>query len=202
MAELQLIREDIVLLGSNTLIQEENLCKYMYKTLNWSMKVKKGINTDFLKRNIHSKELIYHPIWLAKLLVIADRKPFKPKKIPMMCFVDAVSGYRGLLTTVPKTTDHPIGSTKVIAPRIDKSEEVQKYIKDIQHTQINRSYVLKKPEHKIVEKFLVHLPIWKVQVEEGSFKKVFMINANTGESEEYMSDQWKTEKWINNRKVR
>jgi hypothetical protein len=58
--------------------------------------------------------------------------------------------------------------------------------------------LLKKPKHQIVELCLLYLPLWKVNVQSNQLQEIIYINANTGESEDYMSKQWKTEKWLKN----
>src|SRR5690625_3648807 len=175
----------ITIMGNNILISQNALMKHIYKSLKWSLKIKKNVNVEFVKRHIDKKELLYHPIWLAKTLVIADRKPFPPKKTPNMIFVDAVSGYRGLISTIPETVKADINIEKLVHSKIT-SNDVLKYFKDVQTSQINRSYILKKPKHKIIDFFLVYLPLWKGKVSSQLFETDFIINANTGDSEDHM----------------
>lgn len=188
-------KRTITLLGSNKLISEDKLYLYMYKALKWSQKMNKEINSTFLKNHITDKELFYHPLWIAKTLVIAGRRPFPPKKIPKMIFVDAISGYRGMLSTVPQTVSIHVKPEHLTNIGIIE-EDVKKYIKDVQEKQINRSYVLKKPDHKLIELSLVYLPLWRVNVKSDMLNKEFIINANTGESEEYMVTFWQENKWM------
>lgn len=188
-------KRTITLLGSNKLISEDKLYLYMYKALKWSQKMNKEINSTFLKNHITDKELFYHPLWIAKTLVIAARRPFPPKKIPKMIFVDAISGYRGMLSTVPETVSIHVKPEHLTNIGIIE-EDVKKYIKDVQEKQINRSYVLKKPDHKLIELSLVYLPLWRVNVKSDMLNKEFIINANTGESEEYMVTFWQENKWM------
>ncbi|RNF39008.1 hypothetical protein [Planococcus salinus] len=189
------MKKSITLLGGNAMIDPEELALYIYKSLSLSAKLSRKITKESVKAAIRSQELMYHPMWIAKLLVIADRRPFKPKMTPMMCFVDAISGYRGLMSSVPHAVQNEVEVSQIVISHIHNEEEVKDYIKDVQHSQINRSYALKKPEHKIVEHFLVYLPLWKVEVE-GDVSEEFWINANTGESEAYMASLWKSEKWL------
>lgn len=181
--------EEIILLGNNQLILEDNLHSYMYKALKWSEKLRKNVNRPFLKKHMTNKELVYHPLWIAKTLVLAGRHPFPPKKIPKMVFVDALSGYRGMLSTVPETSTLKVTSNQLIEADIFE-EEAKKYIIDVQEKQINRSYVLKKPDHQLVDISLHYLPLWKTTVKSTIFNKDFIINANTGESEEHMGKFW------------
>lgn len=186
-------KDEISIIGDHQLISDEKLIKGMYKSLKWSVRLRRLINEKELKQSITNKQLIYHPLWVAKLIVIADRKPFNPKKTPMMAFVDGVSGYRGLFATNPKIeTATNIMSSQRTKPVIHDENEVLKYITDVQQKQINRSYVLKKPNHKVVDFFLAYLPIWIVDISHNKIKQQFIINANTGESEQYMAGLWKT----------
>src|SRR5690625_3082941 len=188
-------KKTITLLGKNKLISHDRLYFHMYKALKWSEKLKRNVNSSYLKRNMTNQELFYHPLWIAKTLVIAGRSPFPPKKIPKMIFVDAISGYRGMLSTVPDMVDIDVKPKELNEVGIT-AEEAEKYIKDVQEKQINRSYVLKKPDHQLVELSLVHLPLWKVIVKSDVVNKEFIINANTGESEEYMGNFWQESKWM------
>ncbi len=191
------MKEKIVLLGKGNLIPENELAKHAYRAMKWNVKWKRGLNEEFFRKHMRETELIFHPLWVAKLLVIAARSPFPPKKTPMMGFVDAVSGYRGLLSAMPHMTEFEADPDKIVSPVIH-SEKVTKYIQDIQQKQINRQYLLKKPKHQIVELCLLYLPLWKVNVQSNQLQEIIYINANTGESEDYMSKQWKTEKWLKN----
>ena len=191
--------KELLILGNPKPFSEEQLCRYMYKSLKLWTKWKREINESYLREHIKQIKLVYHPMWVAKLLLLADRKPFPPKKIPRMCFVDAVSGYRGLLSAVHPTTTIDVGFNEGIVIKSKITEQsVKKYIKDVQERQINRQYVLKKPEHRIVDYFLVHLPLWKIKVESDLLKKEFIINGNPGESEEFLASQWTTSKWTLN----
>jgi hypothetical protein len=189
--------EQLKILGDPKVFTQEELSRLMFKSLGVAAKVKREVNKMYLKEHIKTVEKQYHPMWVAKLLVIAERKPFPPKKIPRMCFIDGVSGYRGLLTAVPPISeaDVPADRHAVTSPIITE-EEVARYIKDVQEKQINRSYVLKKPLHEVVDVSLVHLPLWKVSVGGSLLKKEFILNANTGESEAYLANQWRSKKWI------
>lgn len=130
-----------------------------------------------------------------KTLVIADRKPFPPKKTPNMIFIDAVSGYRGLLSTVPETSDAVIIERKLVHPNIIR-KDVLPYIQDVQTSQINRSYILKRPKHELVDYFLIYLPLWKGKIVSQHLNEGFVINANTGESEKHMAKLWKSNKLL------
>lgn len=177
------------------LLLEEDLPKHMYKGLKPSLKWNRQLNEDSLSRGIIRKEKVYHPMWMVKLLVIAERKPFPPKKKPNMAFVDAVSGYRGLFTSVPPITPKEVPQLYVQRADITKQELLDKYVIDVQDKQINRSYVLKKPRHEIKEIELVYLPLWRVEVDTNFLSKTFILNGNTGEPEDLLYKLWETGEW-------
>src|SRR5699024_10637574 len=141
-------------------------------------------------------ELIYHPFWIAKTLVIADRKPFPPKKSPNMIFIDGVSFYRGLFANIPELTEVSLhGKSTIVQSNLLKSD-VSRYVKDVQYSQINRTYLLKKPQHKIVDYFITYLPLWTAAINSPYWQKKLYINANTGEIESHLSHLWLNKKQI------
>lgn len=190
------MRKKITILGNPPCITDDNLYKYIHKSIPVIMRIKKGIDISLLKRYTNKIQLIYHPIWLVKLLIIADRKPLPPKKSNTNIFIDAISGYRGLLNNIPLTTTEINKSTKCIDPFINEENNLEKYIQDVQNSQINRSYMLKKPKYKTTEYFLTHLPLWKVEINGSKIQRDIFLNANTGESEQYMASQWNSKKWL------
>lgn len=185
-----MIKEKLTVMGSHNLIDQEALYTHIYRSLKWTIRIRGNINKEFVRSNTTNVALMYHPIWLAKTLVIADRKPFSPKKTPNMVFVDAISGYRGIVSKVPETADVKVHKNQIVSANINDDNAIVNYIKDVQTKQINRSYVLKKPRHKIIEYFLVYLPLWMGKVSSHELNKEFTINANTGESENYMASLW------------
>jgi hypothetical protein len=179
-------------IGNNN-ITDEVLYKSIYKSMGWMRRFNKMSKPSSIQEQVIRRELFYHPFWIVKNLVIAERPPFPPRKMPNIIFIDAVSGYRGLFTTIPPMQEEEVEIERLVAPEI--SEEVlDKYIRNVQHKQINRSYILKKPLHEVKEVSLVYLPIWKVQVKGEIGPETFYINANTGESEKFMSERWKSKK--------
>lgn len=178
----------------NKLISDPELYTSIYKSLGVKGKFNNTVNPDYIRKHVLEKELIYHPFWIAKTLVIAERPPFPSKKMPNVIFVDAVSGYRGLFSHIPPVTEEEIETNTLATLRINKEEDVNKYIKNVQEKQINRSYILKKPIHEVKDVSLIYLPIWKVKVKSEDLKETFYINGNTGESEKFMSERWKSGK--------
>ncbi|WP_173918209.1 hypothetical protein [Halobacillus sp. Marseille-Q1614] len=188
-------QNNLRLIGSGGEITENEVPKIIYKNLGVQLKMNRHIDAAYLKDHITNTKRLYHPMWVAKLLVIADRKPFPPRKKPNMVFVDAVSGYRGLFPSVPPMKEAEAGSGEIVPVQLTKQQVEETYIIDIQQKQINRSYVLKKPRYELKDLFLTYLPLWKVSVDSSYLTKEFVINANTGESEEYMSKLWKSGEW-------
>ncbi|GAB3793254.1 hypothetical protein [Virgibacillus kimchii] len=174
------------------LISESAIYTSIYKSLGVKGKFNQSVNPGYIQKHTVEKDLIYHPFWIAKNLVIAERPPFPSKKMPNIIFVDAVSGYRGLFSTIPPVAEEEVEPTALIPLRINNKEDVNKYIKNVQEKQINRSYILKKPVHEVKEVSLVYLPIWKVKVKAAEINDTFYINGNTGESEKFMSERWKS----------
>ncbi|CDQ19372.1 hypothetical protein [Halobacillus karajensis] len=185
---------NVNLLGNGT-VQARELSAYIYKTLKAPLRWNRKLDEEIIDKGIVKKEKIYHPMWAVKMLVIADRKPFPPRKKPNMAFVDAVSGYRGLFPNVPFVTQEKVSTSNVKEALITKQELLEKYITDIQKKQINRNYVLKKPRYEIRETEMVYLPLWKVEVETTFFTETFVINGNTGESEDLLMKLWNSNEW-------
>lgn len=184
----KIAEENIKRIGDKN-ISETTLYKSIYKSLGMRQKISRTINPDYIRAHITESELIYHPFWMAKNLIVAARPPFSPKKIPRIIFVDAVSGYRGLFSHVPPISEETVGNKELTVPRVTE-EDVEIYIKDVQEKQINRSYILKKPTHENKETLLVYLPIWKVRIKSSELNSTFYINGNTGESEQFISERW------------
>lgn len=184
--------EDLQRIGTKN-ISHQLLVKSIYKSLGMKTKLNKNITPAYIEHHIQSKQLIYHPIWMVKNMVLAGRPPFPPKKIPRVIFVDAVSGYRGLFSHVPHLRTEKQSAGEVITHQIDETS-LEKYISDVQAKQINRAYLMKKPRHVREGTTLAYLPIWKVSVKSDLVNHVFFINANTGENEQFMSDRWKSGK--------
>lgn len=175
-------------LGEQT-VEVNELPGIIKKSLGIRGKFKPGMDESAIAEDIHAAEVVYHPMWIVQNTVVATRRPFKPKRIPNIIFVDAVSGYRGLLSTVPFISETAVEKDRIISHIIDAQAVVQ-YIKDVQSNQIDRSYVLKKPGHEQSEPRLVHLPLWKVEMKGQTGREIHYINANTGDSENFMSRRW------------
>lgn len=185
---------DVSLLGEDT-VSEKELPTHIYKSLQPPLKWNRQLNEAAVEKGIVKKEKIYHPMWIVKMLVIADRKPFPPRIKPNMAFIDAVSGYRGLFPNVPPITGAEVPTTELEKAVITKQELLEKYVTNVQEKQINRSYVLKKPRYELKETEMVYLPLWKVEVDTDFLTKTFIINGNTGESEDLLMKLWKSNEW-------
>lgn len=185
---------NVSLLGEGSMLEDE-LPKYIYKSLNPPLKWNRRLNEEVIEQGIVKKDKIYHPMWIVKMLIIADRKPFPPRIKPNMVFVDAISGYRGLFPNVPSVFQKEVSSSKLTKAMITKEELLEKYVKNIQEKQINRNYVLKKPKYDIKQTEMVYLPLWRVEVETDFLTKTFVINGNTGEAEDLLMKLWETNEW-------
>lgn len=170
-------------------ISEKTLYTSIYKSIGLKAKLNSTITKDYIKSHSADVRLLYHPFWMIKNLVVADRPPFPPKKIPRIIFVDAVSGYRGIFSHVPPVTEEEAGDEQIVSPYIGKND-VGRYAEDVREKQINKQYMLKKPNHEHLETSLVYLPIYKVTVGSDEIDQTFYINGNTGESEQFLSDRW------------
>ncbi|GAB3067021.1 hypothetical protein ACFOU0_00210 [Salinicoccus sesuvii] len=175
-------------LGASSVAQDE-IPRFIRRASGVMRKFSVSVSEEVIRQRLESIHLIHHPVWIIKNTVIAARRPFKPKRTPNMIFVDAVSGYRGLLSTVPAIHEVAVEKDSIVRATIDQSE-VDRYIEDVQAKQIDRSYVLKKPHHESSDLRLVHLPLWKVVLRGERQDEIYYINANTGESEYFMSRRW------------
>ncbi|MFS0752325.1 hypothetical protein [Oceanobacillus sp. 1P07AA] len=173
-------------IGENPTITLERLYKYVLRTLPLRIRFNRGVDEQYLIDNTIEKYLYYHPVWVANTLVIAERPPLTPKILKQRIFIDAISGYRGLVSKSLPLKSVDVDRNLLESHQIVESNEVEKYVKDVQVKQINRSYLLKKPQHEIKELQLVYLPLWRIKVKSTIINKVFVINANTGEAENYI----------------
>lgn len=168
--------------------------KVLLKGLRKGMGIRKRPSLAALHEAVADRSLMYHPVWLGKVLTIAARTPFAPKKTPNLVFIDAVSGYRGVLERIPLVDQSTPDSGGYVQPVIQSTDQASLYVRSVLHT-INRGYVLKKPEHKLVSLELVLLPLWKITVKGENPNTVFM-NAVTGEPESYMARLWGSKSWL------
>lgn len=177
-------------IGTGSVLGADDLLKGVRRAL--GRKGRRSRNLSTIRQSIRKQELIYHPLWLGRILTYADRPPFPPKKSPNVVFVDAVSGYRGVLERVPAVQWHPEGQREPVRTVISTSRQAERYVRAVLHT-VNRAYVLKKPEHELVSLDLVRLPLWQVNLGE---QRVVYVNAVTGEPESYLAGLWGTKTWL------
>lgn len=152
--------------------------------------------------------LLLHPMWVARVEVVADRPPFAPVVRRRLIFVDGVSEYRGLLEAFPPTravsvqpeadtdeeTSTPgqtwarMGEHRVAVHRtaVDHQRALE-LVQDVQVRQINRSYALRKPRHRVVDVEEQYLPLWRLPTTTGP---VATVNAVTGVDEAYLASRW------------
>lgn len=176
--------------GTGRNLQPEALLKGAREGL--GLRKWKWRNLQRLESAVAEQELFYHPLWLGKVLTFADRPPFPPKQTPNVVFVDAVSGYRGVLERVPSVEGTSGNGTQVPAV-IDSPKRARPYVQAVMYT-VNRGYVMKKPTHELVSLDLVQLPIWKVTLSLEA-EHVVYVNGVTGEPETYMARLWKSDAW-------
>ncbi|SIS45543.1 hypothetical protein [Salimicrobium salexigens] len=185
----------VKVLGEDT-IEENEIAGWVYKNLKPVLKMNRSLNTETVQKGIKQLEKLYYPLWAIKILVIAERKPFPPKITPNMIFVDGISGYRGVFTSIPPTGEKNAQEASVLSPVLYEKEVKTKYVKDVQEKQINRKYVLKKPKYQMEDIELLYLPIWKTKVETSFFSDTFYINGNTGESEDLLMKLAESKEWL------
>lgn len=151
--------------------------------------------------------LLLHPLWVARAEVIADRPPFSPLVRPRLVFVDGVSEYRGLLESVPPVREvalqddasggHSVpageyrfrmdGELVAVHRTVVDRDRALELVQDVQMRQINRSYALRKPRHRILGIVVQHLPLWRFGTRTGA---VATVNAVTGADESYLASRW------------
>lgn len=179
-------------IGAGRVLQPQDALKGVRRALGrqgWRWR-----NPSTLRNAISKEELIHHPLWLGKILTYADRPPFPPRKTPNVVFVDAVSGYRGVLERVPAVEWDSPGKAAAVRTVISTPHQAEKYVRAVLHT-VNRSYVLKKPEHELVSLDLVLLPLWQLTLDLDQ-RRVVHVNAVTGESESYLAELWGKDSWL------
>lgn len=152
-------------------------------------------------------QLLLNPIWVARVEVVADRPPFAPLVRPRLIFVDGVSEYRGLLESVPPVREvavqedpagshaAPVGEYRArmdgeliaVHRNVVDRDRALELVQDVQMRQINRSYALRKPRHRILDIVVQHLPLWRLETTTGA---VATVNAVTGADESYLASRW------------
>lgn len=70
-------------IGERQVVTEDNLHQFIYKNIGLKNKLKTKVNKEYVKQQLADYDLIYHPMWLAKTIVIAERPPFPPKNCPI-----------------------------------------------------------------------------------------------------------------------
>ena len=189
--------EDSRTTASGTIRAPESLDpNLLLKAARQSMRIKgwRWRRLSELRQTLIRQELIYHPLWMGKILTFADRPPFPPKRIPNAAFIDAVSGYRGVLERIPEVDRQTYDDGEHVKPVIENEQQARRYVQAVLHT-VNRGYVLKKPQHQLASLELLHLPLWKVTFQAPEARVVY-INAVTGEPETYMARQWNSTAWL------
>ena len=190
-------RADVPVIGGEHPLSDAALAKGVRSAL--GTRRRRQLTSAALSVSISSRTLLHHPMWLAKILTAADRPPFKPKVTPNVVFVDAVSGYRGVLEVVPGLSAAVPDDATGLAPVIRTADEAGGYVQAVLR-KINRNYLVKKPRHTVDDLFLAFLPIWKVELDLDGATQVY-INGNNGEPETYLAAQWGTDAWLDVHRV-
>lgn len=132
-------------------------------------------------------DLLLHPMWIAWSDVLAERPPFRTAVRPSVIFVDAVSEYRGLLASVPHTQVLDGREVQVHRATVTRVR-ARELVTDVQQSQINRTYLLRKPRHELRRLELSHLPVWRFDPRGG--EPVAYVNAVSGADESYLAGRW------------
>ena len=103
--------------------------------------------------------MCYKRLYFNKLLGLAARPPFQPKKINYTLFYDPVMGQGGLTDCIPAYEEREVDESQIVRERYTLDDyEMQK--DNIIEKNILRSYLLKRPELKYIGREEVYLPYW------------------------------------------
>ncbi|MFB4159013.1 hypothetical protein ACE1TF_03930 [Geomicrobium sp. JSM 1781026] len=175
-------RYELLVIGDGTEQKIPDRLHTLRKQVRKSFKVKMA--TDELEQFMKRKQKVFYPIWVVKLQVIAERKPFSPKITAMTAFIDAISGHHQLHTDAPSF--EYIGAIGVkIPPKLSSVKQIEPYIANIK-THLNKKYMNKKPDYLIEDSFLSYMPLWEYEVKYRGLTKTFALNATTGEPEQHL----------------
>lgn len=124
-------------------------------------------------------ELVYKPFYFLKVLALASRKPFKPKRSGYVLFFDSVLGRGGLTPGVPvwEEVEVPEGQVWDASFPLEKFEEVQPALVE---KFIMRRYLLKRPDLQYQGLDRVWLPYYLCFYAAGASKTRVVLNAETG----------------------
>lgn len=121
-------------------------------------------------------ELAYKKLYFCKILALAARTPFPPKKIGYTLFYDPVMDQGGLTESIPATQAEDVDEERIVPEKytletfeVQKADFVEKYIL--------RSYLLKRPELHDQGIEEVYLPYWVCTY---SPNVQILVNAATG----------------------
>ncbi len=121
-------------------------------------------------------ELCYKRLHFIKLLGLAARTPFQPKKIDYTLFYDPVMNQGGLTDCVPQYEEKEVDEHSIVQEQYTL-EDYEKQKDRIIEKNILRSYLLKRPEIRYVGREEVFLPYWVCTWPAGV---QIMVNAATG----------------------
>ena len=121
-------------------------------------------------------ELGYKKLYFCKILALAARTPFPPKKIDYTLFYDPVMNQGGLTESVPAAQAQEVDE-QLILPEKYTLETFEAQKKDFVEKYILRAYLLKRPELQDRGIEEVYLPYWVCTF---SSKVEILVNAATG----------------------
>ena len=192
MSEAEDLRTRPPVIGGEEPLDEEAILAGAHRGLGMLRRLR--VSRGRLRSADASMRLVHHPMWLAKVVSYADRPPFPAKAKPNVVFVDAVSGYRGVLETMPALTKLVPAGHDTPEPVVASEPDARRYVAAVLR-RVDRSYLLKKPRHVIRDLTIAFLPLWHVRVDlDGGIECV--VNGNTGEPETYMASLWGSREWL------
>ena len=122
-----------------------------------------------------SVELCYKKMYFLKMLALAARTPFPPKKVPYVLFFDSRIGVGGPTPGVPEYKMTEVPDEAVYPDVYDRKGFEAKY-DELINKFILKQYLLKRPELKKEGSDEIYLPYYKCTY---NGREVF-INAGTG----------------------
>ncbi len=126
-------------------------------------------------------KILYYPMWIVFIEGIADRPPFKPKKMQFVGYIDPFLKDSGLIGSIPTWKNLKIDERCIIeSPSSVIDESTEKAINKILKQDIRKLFVLKLPKFKVVSKEIIHLPCWVGKLSKVEECKVMAINCING----------------------
>lgn len=128
---------------------------------------------------VQKPRLCYKKMYFVKILALASRVPFKPKKTDYTMFYDSVTDTAGLTEYVPAAEETEVDEPYVLKPLYDL-DAFNRRQDEFMERYLLRGYLLKRPELKIMGVEEVYLPYWVCRFPPNRKKDGLLINAATG----------------------